>query len=136
MALTYCPVSGASKLCLGFGRGFSWVWVGSESSLASSSSSSDWSRATGEPNNVGGREHCAAMWTKAGFRWADWNCRTTVDSGHPFRPLCERRRRRGANVEEEEEEEEGLGTTTGGSSKHQDVSLSLSLSLSLLFFQF
>ena len=51
---------------------------------------------TDEPNSDD--ENCVIMWSKGGYKWADWTCQTTRD-GHcyngdcgntRFRPLCQK----------------------------------------------
>ncbi len=49
---------------------------------------SAWNVATGEPH--GPPEYCVTLWTKAGYNWGDWGCNIKVDSGHPFKPVCEK----------------------------------------------
>ena len=79
-----------------------WRWGLSGASLGFSY----WNGQSGEPN--GGNEHCAALWHKAqDYRWGDWQCSGSADSGKEFRPLCQRDKIGGGNdriVNEDEDE--------------------------------
>ena len=76
---TTCP-SGYIPKC----RGNVWKWAFSGQKM----SYSDWNVATSEPN--GDTEHCTTLWAKNNYRWGDWPCKSTSDSTHPFKPVCQK----------------------------------------------
>ncbi len=65
---------GGDKRC--FAGGSSWRWVGSGADLEASL----WNRPTHDPHEDRAGEHCAAMWTKWHFKWADWKCNLAVSA--------------------------------------------------------